>query len=231
MQSAPLHRRAGSSVVEQLAFNQLVVGSNPTPRTCWGFLYTMRIISGVAGGLKLEVPKAVTRPTTDKVRQAIFSMLGDAVPDAVVLDLFAGSGAMGLECLSRGAASATFVDESRASAVVIKTNLDKTRLANGTVRQGDALRFLAEAARAPSFDLVFADPPYVKERGAKNWCQALLDSPDLDAAVKPGGLLVLESAASTQLTWDDNRWTLLRERSYGDTRVWCWSKKDAHADA
>ena len=191
----------------------------------------MRIISGVAGGLRLEVPKAVTRPTTDKVRQAIFSMLGDAVPDAAVLDLFAGSGAMGLECLSRGAASATFVDESRAAAVVIKTNLDKTRLPNGTVRQGDALRFLAEAARVPSFNLVFADPPYVKERGAKNWCQALLDCPDLYMAMKPEGLLVLESAASTPLVWDDSRWTLLRERSYGDTRVWCWSKKEAHADA
>ena len=191
----------------------------------------MRIISGVAGGLRLEVPKAVTRPTTDKVRQAIFSMLGDSVPDAAVLDLFAGSGAMGLECLSRGAASATFVDESRAAAMVIKTNLDKTRLPNGTVRQGDALRFLAEAARAPSFDLVFADPPYVKERGAKNWCQALLDCQDLHTAMKPEGLLVLESAASTPLVWDDSRWTLLRERSYGDTRVWCWSKKEAHADA
>ena len=225
MQYAPLHRRAGSSVVEQLAFNQLVVGSNPTPRTCWGPLYTMRIISGVAGGLRLEVPKAVTRPTTDKVRQAIFSMLGDAVPDAVVLDLFAGSGAMGLECLSRGAASATFVDESRAAAVVIKSNLDKTRLPNGNVRQGDALRFLSEAARLPTFNLVFADPPYVKERGAKNWCQALLESVDLHTAMKAEGLLILESAASTPLTWDEHRWTLLRERSYGDTRVWCWSKK------
>ena len=73
----------------------------------------MRIISGIAGGLALEVPKTVTRPTQDRVRQAVFSMLGELVPGAHVLDLFAGTGAIGLECLSRGAASAMFVDENK----------------------------------------------------------------------------------------------------------------------
>ena len=73
----------------------------------------MRLISGSAGGIPLEVPKSVTRPTQDRVRQAVFSMLGEVVPEARVLDLFAGSGAVGLECISRGATSALLIEQDR----------------------------------------------------------------------------------------------------------------------
>ena len=88
----------------------------------------MRIIAGTAGRLAIKVPKAVTRPTTDFVRQAIFSILGTKVEGAAVLDLFAGSGAIGLESLSRGAASCTFVDEHRQAEIVIRENLEKSNV-------------------------------------------------------------------------------------------------------
>ena len=83
----------------------------------------MRIISGTAGGIPLEVPKTVTRPTQDRVRQAVFSMIGELVIDANVLDLFAGTGAFGLECLSRGAKSVVMVDENRNACEVIRRNM------------------------------------------------------------------------------------------------------------
>ncbi len=83
----------------------------------------MRIIAGAAGGITIRVPQAVTRPTMDRTRQALFSMLGDIVVGARVLDLFAGSGALGLEALSRGAAHAVFVEHHRAAAQVIRENL------------------------------------------------------------------------------------------------------------
>ena len=93
----------------------------------------MRIISGLAGGIPIKVPDAVARPTTDKVRQALFSMLGELVADARVLDLFAGSGALGLEALSRGAKSVLFIDESRHACTAIRDNLTKTRLQGAQV--------------------------------------------------------------------------------------------------
>ena len=88
----------------------------------------MRIISGSAGGIRLQVPKVVARPTSDRVREALFSILGEAVQDAVVLDLFAGSGALGLEALSRGARRAVFVERDRGANKVIEANLDKAKL-------------------------------------------------------------------------------------------------------
>lgn len=181
----------------------------------------MRIISGQAGGLAIQVPKSLTRPTTDKVRQAIFSMLGDMVPSARVLDLFAGSGAMGLESLSRGAESAFFVDEQRAACEVIRSNLAKTKLIGGTVRAGDAIRTLAELSKlnAGGFDLVFADPPYQHERNDRNWAQTLVDDPSLPLLLSSEGAFVLECARSSALIIPAQTWRVVREKDYGDTRV------------
>mgnify|MGYP000947193928 CR=1 FL=1 len=181
----------------------------------------MRIISGQAGGLAIQVPKSLTRPTTDKVRQAIFSMLGDLVPDAKVLDLFAGSGAMGLEALSRGAASVLFVDEQRAACDVIRSNLAKTKLDGGTVRSGDAVRVLADLAklREAGFDLVFADPPYQHERNDRNWAQVLLDDASLPTLLSAEGSFVLECAQSSALIIPPQTWQMVRAKDYGDTRV------------
>ena len=122
----------------------------------------MRVIAGSAGGLTLQPPGKGTRPTMDRVRAAIFSSLGERVPEARVLDLYAGSGALGIEALSRGAASATFVENHGPTAGLIRKNLQTTRLdrSGGSVQQMDAMRFLDLYAAPESFDLVFADPPY-----------------------------------------------------------------------
>src|SRR5438067_13540904 len=101
----------------------------------------MRVIAGSAGGIGLEVPKRGVRPTMDRVKAAIFSSLGDAVIGARVLDLFAGTGALGIEALSRGAEAALFVEEDRQSIAVIEVNLAKIKL-SGRVRQQDVFEFL-----------------------------------------------------------------------------------------
>ncbi|RYD36029.1 MAG: 16S rRNA (guanine(966)-N(2))-methyltransferase RsmD, partial [Verrucomicrobiaceae bacterium] len=93
----------------------------------------MRIISGSAGGIPIQVPKTLLRPTADRVREAVFSMLGEEVEGAAVLDLFAGSGSYGLECLSRGARSCVFVESDRSAGPVIAANLKKAGLSGGTV--------------------------------------------------------------------------------------------------
>lgn len=123
----------------------------------------MRIISGLAGGIALSVPKGEVRPTTDRVREALFSILHPLIDHADVLDLFTGSGAFGLEALSRGARTARMVDFSRLSCATVKANLAKTGLDGGTVVQGDSVQFVKRELQAGrKYDVVFADPPYCK---------------------------------------------------------------------
>ena len=123
----------------------------------------MRIISGKAGGIALSVPKGEVRPTTDRVREALFSILNPLIGHADVLDLFTGSGAFGLEALSRGAGSSRMVDFSRLSCATAKANLAKTGLEGGAVIQGDAVQFVKrELLAGRKYDIVFADPPYCK---------------------------------------------------------------------
>jgi 16S rRNA (guanine966-N2)-methyltransferase len=193
----------------------------------------MRIISGQAGGIPLRVPEAVTRPTTDKVRQALFSALGELVPEARVLDLFAGSGALGLECLSRGAASCLFIEQHRGASEVIKANLTKARLPNGTIRCADALRAVEDlATTSPAgFDLIFADPPYTHSAKDRDWSQALLQSPHLPKLLAPNGLLILECMAKGDAPLAPH-WTLFRDRSYGSTRLlWLTPTTSCSAEA
>ncbi len=110
----------------------------------------MRVIAGSAGGVRLAVPKRGVRPTMDRVKAAIFSSLGEAIIGARVLDLFAGSGALGIEALSRGATSAIFVEDDRQSAEAIEKNLAKTNL-KGRVRHQDAFDFLRQTSNAEKF--------------------------------------------------------------------------------
>src|SRR6266550_7137478 len=107
----------------------------------------MRVIAGRAGGVRLTSPKSGVRPTMDRVKAAIFSSLGEMVIGARVLDLFAGTGALGIEALSRGAESALFIEEDRQSAATIEKNLTKTKL-TGRVRQRDVNRFCRSALRS-----------------------------------------------------------------------------------
>jgi 16S rRNA (guanine966-N2)-methyltransferase len=120
----------------------------------------MRIIAGTRKGARIFAPKGQTRPTGDRVREAAFNLIGP-VDDIAVLDLFAGSGAMGLEALSRGAATAVFVESDREALRTIERNLEKLRLTGAAVVKTDARRALAaEAAAGRRYDLVLVDPPY-----------------------------------------------------------------------
>lgn len=180
----------------------------------------MRVISGSAGGIPISVPERVARPTMDKVRAAMFSSLGDAVPGARVLDLFCGSGAIGLEALSRGAESVVFVDADRQAADCVLRNLRKCRLAAASVQTMDALRFLKTYAHPGAYDLVFADPPYRKTPEDADFTSPLLASAELAASLAPHGTFVLETLATEKLPpLDATPWRLLRSRTYGESGV------------
>jgi 16S rRNA (guanine966-N2)-methyltransferase len=186
----------------------------------------MRLTSGSAGGIPLEVPKNVTRPTQDRVKQAIFNMLGDLVAEARVLDVFSGSGALGLECLSRGAASALLIEQDRAACDVIRKNITKTRLEGALVRQGDVFKMLPQMAGQGNamFDLVFADPPYANKPDEEDLSLKLAQMPDLQNLVTPGGSLILECRANRRGLEDWSPWEMVRDREYGSTRI-LWLRK------
>ena len=123
-----------------------------------------RVIAGSAKGIRLKAPGAGTRPLADRVKQTLFAILDPELPGAVVLDLFAGSGAGGIEALSRGARAATFVEKDQGAAAVIDANLHAASLAgpNASIVRWDVVRWLGEAHRDAAFDLVLVDPPYAE---------------------------------------------------------------------
>jgi len=172
----------------------------------------MRIIAGEHKGARIFAPPGRdTRPTSDRVRENVFNIVAPWVEDARVLDLYAGSGAMGLEALSRGAASAVFVEADPDAVRAIERNLDKLRLRGATVLRLDATIALAqEAAAGRKYDLVLLDPPY-----AMTDFDAL--SRYLPTVLADDGLLVIETDARTEpeLAGLEVRTT----RKYGSTRV------------
>lgn len=175
----------------------------------------MRVIAGSAGGLRLEVPKTDVRPTMDRVKAAIFSSLGETVVGARVLDLFAGTGALGIEALSRGAASATFVDDQRMSARAIEANLARTKF-SGTVRQYDVFDFIGNTSA--QFDIIFADPPYEKTRSGEAFTDLLMNKAKLAALLAPEGIFVLEKRPGEEIP-PAAFWEVTRARKYGATEV------------
>jgi 16S rRNA (guanine966-N2)-methyltransferase len=176
----------------------------------------MRIIAGKAGRIAIKVPPAVARPTTDFVRQAVFSILGERVENARALDLFAGSGAIGLEALSRGAASCVFVDEHRQAAAVIAENLTKTRLEGGRVVKAEVSSFLKRDAA--SYDLIFADPPYWKHLGDKDHVGDLLKNGLIAPRLASDGWFVAEISAN-QPSPPANDLILSERREYGGSAI------------
>ena len=153
----------------------------------------------------------------DRVKGAIFSSLGDAVIGARVLDLFAGSGGLGIEALSRGASSALFVETDKQSAAIIEQNLAKTNL-KGRVRQQDVFDFLRHARGAETFDIVFADPPYEKTETGEHFTEKLLTNKALSQLLGPDGIFVLEKQPAEALP-EIRRWSLFRQKAYGATEV------------
>jgi 16S rRNA (guanine966-N2)-methyltransferase len=177
----------------------------------------MRVVAGSAGGIQLDVPKRGVRPTMDRVKAAIFSSLTGKIVGAHVLDLFAGSGALGIEALSRGAASALFVEQDQQSIVAIDKNLAKTGLA-GRVRQQDVFDFLRQFDSPQNFDLVFADPPYEKTSSGHTFTKKLLSHTKLAHLLAPGGMLILEKRPGEPLA-NANLWHVIRQKAYGATEV------------
>jgi 16S rRNA (guanine966-N2)-methyltransferase len=177
----------------------------------------MRVIAGSAGGIPLRIPNTDLRPTMDMVKGAIFSSLAEIVPGARVLDLFAGSGGLGIEALSRGAREALFIESDRRACACIEENLRKTRLA-GTVHCNNVFDFLKHPTLHPPADLVFADPPYSKIRGGPDYALQLLSSPGLPNHLAPEALLVLEVFAGWSLPVD-SPWDCSRRKKYGSTEI------------
>jgi 16S rRNA (guanine966-N2)-methyltransferase len=179
----------------------------------------MRIVTGSAKGARLApVPDGV-RPLSDRAREGLFSSLGpDVIFDAIVLDLFAGTGAVGIEALSRGAARATFVERSAQAGATIHRNLDITGLAADAVVQTlDVASFLARAGRrgAP-FDLVFCDPPYDM---AGIEVQPLLEALTSGWVADQGGTIVLTRGERSSMPVIPVHWAVARELRYGDSLV------------
>jgi 16S rRNA (guanine966-N2)-methyltransferase len=150
----------------------------------------MRVIAGSAGGIQLEVPKRGVRPTMDRVKAAIFSSLGDKVIGARVLDLFAGSGALGIEALSRGSASALFVDQDREAIKTIERNLKKTKTEART-RQQDVFEFLPMSISLGPVDVIFADPPYDPMESGDRYTDKLLGNEFLSQLLSAHVIFVL----------------------------------------
>ncbi len=178
----------------------------------------MRVISGFAGGIPLMAPKTDIRPTMDRVKEAIFSSLEPGLDGSRVLDLFAGAGTLGIEALSRGAIEAVFVENESRAAAVIRRNLDKTRLTGGVLQVTDVFSYLDRLAPKGAFDFIFADPPYAKKPGERDFTPELMASQALGDALAPGGIFILEKIPGKRIPLGD-RWELLRERRYGATEV------------
>jgi 16S rRNA (guanine966-N2)-methyltransferase len=176
-----------------------------------------RIIGGVAGGRRIAVPPRGTRPTTDRVRESLFNIVTARrdLTGLAVLDLYAGSGALGLEALSRGAASALFVESDYRIAAVIARNIKVLGLSGATLRRGDVVAVLLAGTASP-VDLVLADPPYDIEAAEVNAALAALSA---RGWAREGTVVAVErAAAGTALTWPAG-WSVWPERVYGDTRL------------
>ncbi|WP_298864293.1 16S rRNA (guanine(966)-N(2))-methyltransferase RsmD [Microbacterium sp.] len=183
-----------------------------------------RIIAGAARGIRLDVPDAGTRPTSDRVRESVFGALEsmDAIDGARVLDLYAGSGALGLEAWSRGAAHVDLVERSRPAASVVGRNVNAVAKSLGAagaakVHQSAVRTFLGRASGP--FDLVFTDPPYDLDDAAMT-----ADLAALAPLLSEDAVVVIERAKrSNAPELDAAGLTLLREKTYGDTAVW-WAQ-------
>ena len=182
----------------------------------------MRVTGGRFCGRVLRVPKTdEIRPTQDRVREALFGILAPELAGADFLDLFAGCGSVGIEALSRGARSATFVERSRRHLAVLDENLKAVgAVAQATAVAADCFRYLASHS-GPGFSIAFADPPYAL--GEAQGYAHVLETLAKSGVVRPGGLFAAEMTAA-QRAEETPGWDLLRDRTYGKTRLCVWRR-------
>ena len=179
----------------------------------------MRVITGKARGINLKTPEGLqTRPTTDRVKEALFSVIQFDVPTAKVLDLFGGTGQLGIEALSRGAKRAVFVDESEKACKLIRENLKRTHLEQeGTVLRSDYLTYLRRCTE--KFDIILLDPPYA-EVFLEN---ALKRITEIDI-LETGGIIVTERPVGKELPYEFEGYTRSKDYKYGNTLITLYRK-------
>lgn len=179
----------------------------------------MRVITGKARGVQLKTPEGMqTRPTTDRVKEALFSIIHFEIPGARVLDLFGGTGQLGIEALSRGAASAVFVDAREESCRLIRENLKRTKLeGEGKVVRSDYLAYLNRCT--DRFDIILLDPPYA-EVFLEN---ALKRITEIDI-LETNGIIVAERPLGKELPWEFEGYTRSKDYKYGNTLLTIYRK-------
>jgi 16S rRNA (guanine966-N2)-methyltransferase len=179
----------------------------------------MRVISGTAGGQRLRVPKDGVRPTTDRTKAAMFSWLNQGVVEARVLDLFAGTGGLGIEAHSRGAATADFVESSPEAVEILKKNLASTKLEKrARIHHRKAGEFLKSAGSSPRYDLIFCDPPWIEKGADSDWVGWILEQETLPPLLAEGGWFLLEAPSERRLDVGP-LWRAREARRYGTTTV------------
>ncbi len=179
----------------------------------------MRVITGTARGVQLKTPDGMTtRPTADRVKEALFSIIQFEIPGARVLDLFGGTGQLGIEALSRGAKNAVFVDAGEPACKLIRENLKRTRLEQqGSVVRSDYLQYLNRCRE--KFDIILLDPPYAEvflENALK--CITEID------ILQSGGIIVAERPLGKDLPWDFEGFTRSKDYKYGKTLLTIYRK-------
>ena len=181
----------------------------------------MRVITGKARGVALKTPEGLTtRPTADRVKEALFSIINFDIPDAEVLDLFGGTGQLGIEAISRGAKSAVFVDAGEKACALIKENLRRTKLeGQGSVVRSDYLQYLSHCRE--KFSIVFLDPPYAEEF-LENSLKKLSEIDIL----KSNGIIVCERPLGKELPWEIPGFTRSKDYKYGKTLLTLYRKDE-----
>ncbi len=184
----------------------------------------MRVITGKVKGHKLKAPKGMsTRPTSDRVKESIFNIIGYIPQDSIVLDLFAGSGNVGIEFLSRGASQCYFIDNSATSVSIIKENLESTKLSNQSyIYKNDVEKSVAIlGSRNICFDFIFIDPPY-----EKNLVQPTLDAIYMNSLLKSNGIIIVEHETKVSLQEEFLGFIRYDMRKYGGTTVSFYKHKE-----
>ena len=181
----------------------------------------MRVITGKARGVQLKTPEGMlTRPTTDRVKEALFSIINFDLPGAQVLDLFGGTGQLGIEALSRGAKSAVFVDAQESACKIIRENLKRAKMENeGRVIRGDYLQYLKRCSE--KFDIILLDPPY-----AEVFLEtALKEITEIDI-LETNGIIVAERPLGKELPWEFEGYSRSKDYKYGNTLLTIYRKAE-----